>query len=85
MRLDEVDGDDVVVRIQATPERADDGAKLADEVMAALSSITGEHPTHVDAEPPETAAEQAETTDEPSAPHTGQESRRRSRAERAWR
>jgi small conductance mechanosensitive channel len=85
VRLDEVDGDDVVVRIQATPERADDGAKLADEVMAALSSITGEHATHTDEEQPETAAERRETADEPSATHTGQESRRRSGAERAWR
>lgn len=43
--LEELDGDDVVVRVQATPERADDGAKLADEVIAALSSVTGEHET----------------------------------------
>jgi small conductance mechanosensitive channel len=43
--LEEVDGDDVVVRVQATPEIADDGAKLADEIMAALSSVTGEHAT----------------------------------------
>jgi small conductance mechanosensitive channel len=43
--LEEVDGDDVVVRIQATPQAADDGAKLADEIMAALSSVTGEHAT----------------------------------------
>ncbi|HYB28486.1 MAG TPA: mechanosensitive ion channel family protein [Solirubrobacteraceae bacterium] len=42
--LEEVDGDDVVVRIKATPERADDGAQLADEVIAALSAVTGEHP-----------------------------------------
>jgi small-conductance mechanosensitive channel len=42
--LEEVDGDDVVVRVQATPELARDGAKLADEIMAALSSVTGEHP-----------------------------------------
>jgi small conductance mechanosensitive channel len=41
--LEEVDGDDVVVRVQATPELAHDGAKLADEIMAALSSVTGEH------------------------------------------
>jgi small conductance mechanosensitive channel len=47
--LEEVDGDDVVVRIQATPESADDGAQLADEIMVALSSVTGEH------EPAETA------------------------------
>jgi len=43
--LEEVDGDDVVVRIQATPESADDGAQLADEIMLALSSVTGEHET----------------------------------------
>ena len=43
MLLEEVDGDDVVVRVQATPELADDGAKLADEIIAALSSVTGEH------------------------------------------
>lgn len=41
--LEEVDGDDVVVRVQATPEMPDDGAKLADEIMLALSSVTGEH------------------------------------------
>ncbi|MGI8713208.1 MAG: mechanosensitive ion channel family protein [Solirubrobacteraceae bacterium] len=41
--LEEVDGDDVVVRVQATPELGNDGAKLADEIMAALSSVTGEH------------------------------------------
>ena len=42
--LEEVDGDQVVVRVQATPDRADDGARLADEVIDALSSVTGEHP-----------------------------------------
>jgi small-conductance mechanosensitive channel len=41
--LEEVDGDDVVVRVQATPEVPDEGAKLADEIMLALSSVTGEH------------------------------------------
>jgi small conductance mechanosensitive channel len=41
--LEEIDGDDVVVRVQATPERADEGAQLADEVIAALASVTGEH------------------------------------------
>jgi small conductance mechanosensitive channel len=85
VRLDEIDGEDVVVRIQATPERADDGAKLADEVMAVLSSITGEHATHLREEHQEAAAEQPEKAEEPTTPHTGQESRRRSRAERAWR
>ncbi len=41
--LEEVDGDDVVVRVQATPEMTNEGAKLADEIMVALSSVTGEH------------------------------------------
>jgi small-conductance mechanosensitive channel len=41
--LEEIDGDDVTVRIQATPERAADGAKLADELIATLASVTGEH------------------------------------------
>ncbi|MBV8999056.1 MAG: hypothetical protein JO304_08360, partial [Solirubrobacterales bacterium] len=42
--LEEIDGDDVVVRVQATPDRADDGARLADEVIAALATVTGDHP-----------------------------------------
>jgi small-conductance mechanosensitive channel len=41
--LEEIDGDDVVIRVKATPERADDGAKLADEIISALASVTGEH------------------------------------------
>jgi small conductance mechanosensitive channel len=42
--LEQLDGDDVVVRVQATPDRADDGARLADEIIDALASVTGEHP-----------------------------------------
>ena len=49
--LAEIDGEDVVVRVQATPDRADDGARLADEVIDALSTVTGEHPI-VDANRP---------------------------------
>jgi small conductance mechanosensitive channel len=41
--LEEIDGDELVVRIQATPERADAGAKLADEIIAALATVTDEH------------------------------------------
>ena len=41
--LEEIDGDDVVVRVQATPDRPDDGAQLADEVIEALSRMTEEH------------------------------------------
>jgi small conductance mechanosensitive channel len=42
--LEQLDGEDVVVRVQATPDRADDGARLADEIIDALASVTGEHP-----------------------------------------
>ncbi len=41
--LEEIDGDEVVVRVQATPDRPDDGAQLADEVIDALSTVTAEH------------------------------------------
>jgi small-conductance mechanosensitive channel len=46
--LEEFEGDEVVVRVQATPEISDDGAKLADEIIAALASVTGEHATQPD-------------------------------------
>ena len=42
--LEEIDGDDVVVRVLATPERAQEGAKLADEIIATLADVTGDHP-----------------------------------------
>jgi small-conductance mechanosensitive channel len=41
--LDEIDGDSVVVRVKATPERRADGAKLADQIIAALADVSGEH------------------------------------------
>ncbi len=41
--LEELDGDDVVIRVQATPDRANDGAKLADEIIAVLAAVTNEH------------------------------------------
>lgn len=47
--LEEINGDTVVVRVQATPERHADGAHLADEIIAALVGLTGEHRLHVDA------------------------------------
>jgi small conductance mechanosensitive channel len=37
--LEEVDSDEVVVRIAATPERNEDGAHLADEILAALGEL----------------------------------------------
>jgi small conductance mechanosensitive channel len=50
--LEQVDGDEVVVRVQATPDRAADGARLADEVVDALSSVTGEHQSIEDGDEP---------------------------------
>ncbi len=41
--LEEIDGEDVIVRIQAIPELPGDGARLADEIIGALSSVTAEH------------------------------------------
>jgi small-conductance mechanosensitive channel len=41
--LEEINGDEVVVRVQATPRHANEGAKLADEIIASLASVTGEH------------------------------------------
>ncbi|MDE3134106.1 MAG: mechanosensitive ion channel family protein [Acidobacteriota bacterium] len=41
--LEAIDGKSVVVRVKAIPERSSDGARLADEVIAALVSVTGEH------------------------------------------
>ena len=41
--LEQIDGDEVVVRVQATPKRARDDAKLADELIETLSAVTGEH------------------------------------------
>jgi hypothetical protein len=38
--LEEIDGDEVVVRIQATPERAADGPQLAGEVLQAIARET---------------------------------------------
>jgi len=40
--LEEVDGEQIVVRIQATPEQARDGARLADEILAAIAAVAGE-------------------------------------------
>ena len=38
--LEEIDGDEVVVRISATPERPSDGPRLASEVLEAVASHT---------------------------------------------
>jgi len=38
--LEEIDRDEVVVRIAATPLRETDGPRLADEVLAAIAAVT---------------------------------------------
>lgn len=40
--LEEVDGDEVVIRIAATPQHASDGSQLADEILAAVGGFTAE-------------------------------------------
>jgi len=40
--LEELDADEVVVRITATPEHDSDGPRLADEILAALSELAQE-------------------------------------------
>ncbi len=67
--LEEIDGDQVVVRVQATPEHAADGAKLADEIIAALANVTGEHPVVTDGDQDGTA----EHSVAPDSAHDGRE------------
>jgi small-conductance mechanosensitive channel len=38
--LEEVDGDEVVMRIEATPDLESDGPALADQVLAAIAGVT---------------------------------------------
>lgn len=38
--VEEVDGDEVVVRVVATPQSDGDGAKLADEIITSLAKVT---------------------------------------------
>jgi hypothetical protein len=38
--LEEIDADEVIVRIRATPLADGDGPKLADEVLAAVGAVT---------------------------------------------
>ncbi len=43
--LEEIDADEVVVRIQATPLSDEDGPRLADEVLAAVGAATQDDET----------------------------------------
>lgn len=40
--LEEVDGDEVVVRVEAAPDRPADGSKLADEILAAVGAFAAD-------------------------------------------
>lgn len=42
--LEEIDGDSVYIRVQATPEDGDERSRLADEIIQVLAEVTGEHP-----------------------------------------
>jgi len=55
--LEELDGDEVVVRIAATPISDADGPRLADEVLAALSGVVSEADGERPSEPPAGAQE----------------------------
>ena len=39
--LEELDGDELVVRVQATPENSQDGVRLADEIISVLGQVRG--------------------------------------------
>ena len=49
--LEEIDGDDVFIRVQATPESSDESSRLADDIITVLARVTGEHKTVPDPDP----------------------------------
>lgn len=49
--LEEIDGDDVFIRVQATPESSDESSRLADDIITVLARVTGEHRTVPDPRP----------------------------------
>ena len=40
IHLEEVDNEEVIMRVTATPERHEDGSRLADEILAAVAEVT---------------------------------------------
>jgi small-conductance mechanosensitive channel len=44
--VEEVDDEEVIMRVTATPERHEDGPRLADEVLEAIGEVTSAHPRH---------------------------------------
>ena len=73
--LEEIDSDEVVVRIAATPESEEDGPRLADEVLSAIASITREGDTDE-----RMAARTARSDDTPARMEDRKRERRRLRA-----
>jgi small conductance mechanosensitive channel len=49
--LEEIDGDDVFIRVQATPESSDESARLADDIITVLARVTGQHQTIPESRP----------------------------------
>ncbi len=45
--VEEVDDEEVVMRVSAVPERDEDGPRLADEVLAAIGAVTSSHNGHL--------------------------------------
>lgn len=69
--LEEMDADEVVVRIAATPESGKDGTKLADEILAAMSRLAT-----VEEQRPQPLGEDADRAQGNSqSRHTGTQSR----------
>jgi small-conductance mechanosensitive channel len=56
--LEEVDGDEVVVRIEASPQVPSDGPRLADEILAAGAAVTASDQPQAPARPQEAGAVQ---------------------------
>jgi small-conductance mechanosensitive channel len=70
--LEEVDSDEVIVRIAATPESGSDGPRLADEILAAVSQITdGEDGLNGDGGNGDARHEPGEDEDPSKVAHTG--------------
>ncbi len=72
VELEEIDGDEVVVRIDASPVDPQDGPRLADEILAAIEPVTreagpnGHRPEAADPTPPSAERADADGLEPPS-------------------
>ena len=69
--LEEVDADEVVMRIAATPAAESDGPRLADEMLAAIAPVTRDGAWDSEPPPPEGGSGPRPHTDPPG--HVTQE------------